>query len=222
MSEGIRLLKTIFTTSLPIQPDIIYRRDQTALHEQQTGPSVQYEHSDAIAAVNLAHLTGEWSILPTAFYMCCQLDVETLVRGKAREGGTPDVLGPADLIKCIEGRKQLLQAHASAIHIILDVNPLPMKWFTDCKARDDACRSARDALYQDVAGTRCYIERALWSWEDDIAKAGFCPPCRERFNRRAQERVGLVWLRLARLFSLDHQSWKRLVLSDVFASLDCE
>lgn len=72
MAEGVRLLKTVFTTSLLDQPGVICRRSQPVFHRKQTGPTVQYECADAIAAVNLAHLTSEWSILPHVLPARCQ------------------------------------------------------------------------------------------------------------------------------------------------------
>ncbi|KAH9930974.1 uncharacterized protein B0H18DRAFT_120286 [Fomitopsis serialis] len=83
-AEGLRLLKTVFTTSFRDQPDIIYRSFDSSGRQQTVQSVVRYQDRDAITAVNLARLTGEWSILPTAFYLCCQLKAETLVLGNPR------------------------------------------------------------------------------------------------------------------------------------------
>ena len=51
---------------------------------------------DAIAAVNLARLTHADSVLPTALYLCCQLDGE-LAAGVERPDGTTERLEQRDL-----------------------------------------------------------------------------------------------------------------------------
>lgn len=144
--------------------------------------------------------------------MCCQLDVR---RYKARP---PEELCPADLLKCIEGRKQLLKAHASAICEIL-CPPLPGRWFEDCQAHGGSCIYALNALAQDVADTQRYPEHALWDWEDGIVNAGLCTPCRERLVKRARQRACVAWLDLPRCLSLDDIEWKRLVTPEVDAFL---
>ncbi|CDO74887.1 hypothetical protein BN946_scf185004.g37, partial [Trametes cinnabarina] len=58
---------------------------------------------DAIAAVNLARLTHADSVLPTALYLCCQLDGE-LTAGVEKPDGSTERLDAKDLELVLRGR----------------------------------------------------------------------------------------------------------------------
>lgn len=78
-----------------------------------------YEHEDyvrygfacreqAIGVVNLARLTGETSLLPTALFACCMLG-EDVVHGFTSTDGSREHLSMADVSLCIAGRQRLVQ-----------------------------------------------------------------------------------------------------------------
>lgn len=64
----------------------------------------------AIVALNLTRLVDIPSILPSAFYLCCQLDGRKLMGLPDADGAAPEVadtLMPEDLARCINGRDAL-------------------------------------------------------------------------------------------------------------------
>ncbi|KAI0351201.1 hypothetical protein OH77DRAFT_1513930 [Trametes cingulata] len=65
----------------------------------------------AIAAISLARLTNTSSILPTAFYICANLDPSELLRGYTRRDGTTERLSDSDLETCLQFRDRLIQAN---------------------------------------------------------------------------------------------------------------
>ncbi|KAH9930962.1 uncharacterized protein B0H18DRAFT_872502, partial [Fomitopsis serialis] len=216
-AEGLRLLKTVFTTSFRDQPDIIYRGLDSSDRPQTVQSVVRYRYRDAITAVNLARLTGEWSILPTAFYICCQLKAETLVLGNPRADGSKDCLSPSDLAICIDGKKGLMYAHAAGAHEVLyrTVGFIgPNGWYADCESGD--CRDLRDEVFPNIIDASRFGENALWSWEEDIIEEDFCGVCQACLVAEAREQVRRVWLQLPEYFGLDAVSWKQL------ADLDAE
>ncbi|KAH9834154.1 uncharacterized protein C8Q71DRAFT_163742 [Rhodofomes roseus] len=62
---------------------------------------------DPIVAVNLAYLTRDSVMLPTALYLCCQLPVHILLRGNNQPGETLTTLDKMDLERCIDGKVRL-------------------------------------------------------------------------------------------------------------------
>jgi len=218
-AEGLRLLKTVFTTSLSDQPGIIHRGLDSDGWPKIAVSVIRYQDRDAITAVNLARLTGEWSILPTAFYLCCQLQAETLVLGNPRADGSKDRLSPSDLATCINGKKELMYAHAAAAHAVLyptEVFTGPDGWFSDCESRRH-CKDMRDELFPGIIDTPSFGENPLWSWEGDIIEDEFCGICHARLVAEAREQVRRAWLRLPKYFGLDAASWTQLADPDVSA-----
>ncbi|KAI0742511.1 hypothetical protein C8Q80DRAFT_1188920 [Daedaleopsis nitida] len=76
-------------------------------------PSFEAIHS--IGVVNLARLTGELRMLPTALMDCCTLGAE-IVDGFTRADGTRETLAPEDLGRCFVGRTKMAQASARIAH----------------------------------------------------------------------------------------------------------
>ena len=69
----------------------------------------------SIGVVNLARLTNNLSMLPTALMDCCTLGAE-IVDGLVREDGTRETLAPDDLGRCFVGRTKMAQASARIAH----------------------------------------------------------------------------------------------------------
>ncbi|EIW56909.1 uncharacterized protein TRAVEDRAFT_49719 [Trametes versicolor FP-101664 SS1] len=67
-----------------------------------------FTREHAIGVVNLARLTGETSLLPTAFLACSFL-AEDIVHGFERTDGTREHLSMADIGLCIAGRVRLVK-----------------------------------------------------------------------------------------------------------------
>ncbi|PCH43096.1 hypothetical protein WOLCODRAFT_74112 [Wolfiporia cocos MD-104 SS10] len=77
------------------------------VEKEYKSAEMSFEPIDAITAVNLARLTKEHSMLPTALFICSQLPPDMLVRGVQRPDGSWEQLSPDDLARCIEGRTRL-------------------------------------------------------------------------------------------------------------------
>ena len=77
-----------------------------------------FQHEHAIGVVNLARLTGEHSLLPTALLACMRLG-SAVLHGFPREDGSREILAPADFACCIDARPRVVEAHATAVLRIL-------------------------------------------------------------------------------------------------------
>ena len=76
-------------------------------------PAFRPVHS--IGVVNLARLTNQLGMLPTALMDCCTLGAE-IVDGLMREDGTCETLAHDDLGRCFVGRTKMAQASARIAH----------------------------------------------------------------------------------------------------------
>ncbi|KAH9925695.1 uncharacterized protein BXZ73DRAFT_49926 [Epithele typhae] len=72
-------------------------------------PAPGFADIHAIGVVNLARLTHERTLLPTALWMCCRLGPE-LLSGFAYSDGEVETLGAADVALCWAARPRLVQA----------------------------------------------------------------------------------------------------------------
>lgn len=204
--EGLRLLQTIFVTEFHNKPSIVDGHidcDWAAMRpgprpQSISKPTIQYKQRDAITAAKLARLTDVLEILPTAFYLCCQLDIGTLLQGN----GT-DSLGQSDLITCLNGRDALSCANAEATCRIFEPPP-GSKWFHACN-RGEACRATRDSIFSDnvVIGSFPLRRNILMGWQYIIQSYGFCDVCELHLSERASEEVQRAWDHLPSYFSLD-------------------
>ncbi|KAI0702673.1 hypothetical protein C8Q76DRAFT_230122 [Earliella scabrosa] len=95
-------------------------------------PSFQAIHS--IGVVNLARLTGDTRMLPTALMDCCTLGAE-IVEGLTREDGTRETLSMDDLGRCFVGRTKMAQASARIAHQMFRHVVAPACKHTTCCAR---------------------------------------------------------------------------------------
>ena len=94
---------------------------------------------DAIAAVKLAQLLGEGSVLPTAFYVCCDLDVKHLIKG-IYYGKEHIRLSLEDLHLCMSGRRALLVENTKVMEALSEfITQIP-----SCKSPLPAQRRLRD------------------------------------------------------------------------------
>ncbi len=80
-------------------------------------PFFKAEH--AIGVVNLAHLTGELSLLPLALLICCTLDND-IVKGFQREDGSWEQLTLDDIGLCFEARGRLIARRAEVTAFVFD------------------------------------------------------------------------------------------------------
>ncbi|KAH9922084.1 uncharacterized protein B0H18DRAFT_846023, partial [Fomitopsis serialis] len=72
-----------------------------AVYKNSGNSSMYFCGTDAIQAVNIARLTGTDSMLPSALFICCQLDPYDLLHGSPRPDGTLERLRSRDIVHCI-------------------------------------------------------------------------------------------------------------------------
>ena len=211
-AEGLRLLGTIFTTRK--HPDLIYRvPDSTEMRDVAPDPAIQYHPRDAITAVVLARLTGQLSILPTAFYMCCTLDADELVLGNPRPDGYLDYLSPVDLAICIKGQKQLMYADvAAACRVFAGPPEGPEQsslsgWYGDCTRRVGSCRQTCSDTLSRILAKQGFGAMPLRGWEEAVLfEHDFCNVCAMHLIKKARKEVHNVWSHLPDYFSLKRVS----------------
>ncbi|GBE89325.1 hypothetical protein SCP_1503330 [Sparassis crispa] len=104
--NGLAKLKMIFTDDLAVWEEYSDSRDT-----KFTG--IRWIESDAISVVNLVRLTNAMTLLPVAFYLCCQLQPHELTRGVTRPDGTVERLSTEDLEVCIRARAMLMLAYGA-------------------------------------------------------------------------------------------------------------
>lgn len=93
-----------------------------------------FQAINSIGVVNLARLTGEVRMLPTALMDCCTLGAE-IVEGFVREDGTRETLSAEDLGRCFVGRTKMAQASARIAHQMFRQVVAPNCKHTTCCAR---------------------------------------------------------------------------------------
>lgn len=73
-----------------------------------SSPTLEHNDADCFEVIQLARLIGDTSLLPAAFYRCCQLDPGTLL-GKQSDGtySPSQRLSDEDIERCIAGRAYL-------------------------------------------------------------------------------------------------------------------
>ncbi|KAH9833975.1 uncharacterized protein C8Q71DRAFT_770391 [Rhodofomes roseus] len=102
-------------------------------------PIMKFRLADAIAAVNIARLTGTESMLPSALYLCCRLGTERLLNGCSCPDGTLESLDPADVIKCIDARHILHQKYINTRFELY--NPIrPSLQCLECRTKVEVIR----------------------------------------------------------------------------------
>ncbi|KAI0637381.1 hypothetical protein C8Q77DRAFT_1050998 [Trametes polyzona] len=168
---------------------------------------------DAIAAINLARLTHADSVLPTALYLCCQLDGE-LTSGVERADGTTERLDPKDLELVLRGRTELVRASTRGACTICKPHPSPQ-----CAGAKGSCERALreilgmmlDGLQKDPIGDIAgYAALDSWEhWIEDVVELWpLCEPCRTMLHARDLDVRRDVWKRLPQYMGVTVEDWK--------------
>ena len=197
LNEGIRRMSSCFSDKLDVW-DAVNKNMGSAL--------MTYASTDAIAVVNIARLTGTHSMLPVALYLCCQLDIDTILNGAPgpHADGSRVCLSPDDVALCIEQRGTLL--HHNVISALRIWKSTPSE---KCEARE-----TRDCVGELERVTSEWIDYdtgdclnhpdALGGWVEFFQEADFslCVPCCEMIQKRVTEERRAIWERLPRLFGV--------------------
>ncbi len=156
----------------------------------------------AIGVVNLARLTGETSILPTAFLSCCTLGAD-IVDGLVREDGTRELLSMADLGLCFVAKAQLVQeAFEGALTVLAP--PVAERCLapSQCKKRLAHYTKGIAALSALTArkGPLCSIMKTLWPHgeRDNL----ICSICWTMLNERDVTHRRVLWNALTDVLGL--------------------
>ncbi|GBE82858.1 hypothetical protein SCP_0412450 [Sparassis crispa] len=168
---------------------------------------VTMKPEDAIAAVNLAHLTQTDSVLPSALYGCCSLDTHTLLHGMLRTDGSSEKLSQEDLERCVEGRVKpmwrvkLMEANTRELRWVLKLDQASpacsQKWHCTVKLRElpaKAHREAHGSFY------------ALTQW-NAVFQLGVCDKCADMVTAAELEGRRKVWSKLPSLMGVTVEGW---------------
>ncbi|KZT09932.1 uncharacterized protein LAESUDRAFT_645250 [Laetiporus sulphureus 93-53] len=149
-----------------------------------------FEAEHAIVAIRLARLTQTDSMLPAAFYLCCQLDSRHLIDGVTDIDGVKHVLDPEDLARCIDGRAQL-QGNVNA----LAARILKPKADAMCSKRD-TCRGemqmVRDRLLYEGMSS-CNVFSPPWEESVNDMCSRICNLCAANIRKRRRTFERRVW-----------------------------
>ncbi|KAI1795393.1 hypothetical protein LXA43DRAFT_40087 [Ganoderma leucocontextum] len=169
--------------------------------------------ADGVGAVNLARMTAELSILPSAFVACiCATstgpDDLGIGHGIAREDGSRERLSPEDLTVCLNGKTSLRTATITAVFRTFKPVVSPA-----CKTSSTCKRAIRDVLLN-LGHNVEYLQggNPFAGYEDFVESADLdlCPACTTMVGERSlKERKG-VWDRLPELLGIDVPGWGEL------------
>ena len=171
--------------------------------------------SRAIGVVNIARLTGEHSLLPTALWTCCQLN-ESLIKGFSYHDGERETLGQEDLMICLRAKPRLVEATLSNFLRLAALLPS-----TSCKHADESSeledgpcqRMARNLIQQmrsKDASVRLTMANpmirlsSLYSREE-VDK--LCTRCYNPLIREQEWAIKETWNSLPSMFGVDVPEW---------------
>lgn len=198
MEACISHLKSYYTSDLETWQQRCYQE-----YDQVFLPG--FSHPHAIGVVNLAHLTGESSLLPTAFLQCHTLQ-ERIFDGFERADGSYEGLALADLKRCIKAKGRIAAA-SLAIYVRMYRASV-----SDHCATPDACLSALQAAltlldwYSDIVTEQDPFRPPLRLYEvpEDIVLCSRCADLAVERGREAQEEF---WKELPRIFDIQVDGW---------------
>ncbi|KZT67627.1 hypothetical protein DAEQUDRAFT_384018 [Daedalea quercina L-15889] len=175
---------------------------------------MSFRDTDAIAAVNIARLTGTDTMLPSALFQCCELDPERLLKGVARADGTCETLSLQDTAKSILGRQTLIMGAISTAFSTLDPDKLP----PEC-SQNHVCRHTIGCLRAEFMNREpSSIKSFLWrpkvliSGSPEVWASVFrslqrrcylCQSCLDVLCNAQQAKNRKRWARLPRLLDLE-------------------
>lgn len=194
LNEGIRRMSSCFSDKLDVWD---------AANKSMGSALMSYASTDAIAVVNIARLTGVDSMLPVALYLCCQLDIDTILNGVPRADGSRVRLSPDDVVLCLERRGSL--CHDNVISALRIWRSTPSE---RCETRlKRGCVRVLEAVtsdWLDYDNSDLDHGAAMDGWDDFFENGEFelCEPCLEMVKGRVTEERRTMWERLPQLFGV--------------------
>ncbi len=164
-------------------------------------PSFKAEH--AIGVINLAHLTGELSLLPLALLICCTLDKD-IVKGFQRGDGSWEQLTLDDIGLCFAARGRLVARRAEATTFVFDL----VRISEGCTKPGRRCAEVlRDVLTK--------LKTSEWAVPDPFSsvlrgysqhlKPNLCSACWRLARTLDEEEFREMWTQLPTFFGLEAQ-----------------
>ncbi|KAI0364032.1 hypothetical protein BV20DRAFT_1047355 [Pilatotrama ljubarskyi] len=176
----------------------LYEHSINYLENDPYGRSPGFIDHHAIGVVNLARLTGENSLLPTALLVCCSLG-EDIVRGFQREDRSWEQLTLDDIGLCFAARSRLIQEHIqTALHVFA---PPVSKQCMD----PNRCKSRLNRLLKHLskyADALAYPDPVEITWNVCGPKWDLCEKCFAMVKSRGLEDRKHVWARLPKIFGI--------------------
>ncbi|KAH9835441.1 uncharacterized protein C8Q71DRAFT_765898 [Rhodofomes roseus] len=184
LKEGLARIRSCFSDTFDVWDEAI---------KKMRSRTMTFVVTDAIAAVNIARLTGEHRILPVALYMCCQLDPDDLLRGLGAECDK-DYLSRADIMRCLHAQKELCRRNIDVAMAIWEISNDSEGWHEPCLTNLNAI-AASYCIYQKIGVSP---HDALRDWDSIIKEVtgGCCTHCIARLKQKAVRARWYVWGRL--------------------------
>ncbi|TFK85589.1 hypothetical protein K466DRAFT_601034 [Polyporus arcularius HHB13444] len=160
---------------------------------------------ESIGVLNLARLTGESSILPTALLVCTQMG-PAVVRGFRREDGTLETLPLDDLALYFEAKTEIRKATLKAmLHTLAPVVA------ATCKAP----ATCQNVLREAVLGLCAYVDNLIDddpfgnSFEQYVkgGKLAVCGACLVAVQEREDSELRKMWSRLPEIMGVTVPGW---------------
>ncbi|TFK88121.1 hypothetical protein K466DRAFT_598906 [Polyporus arcularius HHB13444] len=205
-SECVQFLRNHYTTDF----------DRWTGHAYWAPPSFSDLH--AIGVVNLARLTGEASILPTALLACTLLRSDIL-RGFTRADGTQEILGAEDLARCFDAKERVVE-----VTIAARLRTFHPEVSAQCKS-GPRCRvalcSALRMLEQKISSRQAAEEPRRVG--DPLGPAtsvcsydqlGLCTACEDMVRVRDLQAHKELWNRLPEIVGVEVAGWPRAVRAE--------
>ncbi|OSC97833.1 hypothetical protein PYCCODRAFT_1376304 [Trametes coccinea BRFM310] len=164
--------------------------------------------ADMIEVVQLARLTGRYSLLPLALYACCQLEIDEIVGGVKRATGETVCLSREDAVRCLRAREELTKRHFSLLPTLRLADFADECPFAD---EDGSCRGLLANLEDETE--RCvfsalptdalvYPHDYLAYLTESVFVKDLCDYCQARVIGPIVSRHRLVWRELLDILDL--------------------
>ena len=166
------------------------------------------QRTHVIEVINIAYLTGEHSLLPTALLWCCNSDID-VTTGYVRPDGTVQHLMREDLIRC---HKALPVLASMSIGILLDIITDKKRDLEKCQYGFSCNNSIRMSIEQvhDVAGGVAKWTNPLCSLDPVLGLPRLvdaCKTCRAQLRKLALQAQRAAWTKLPEVFGLSIEGW---------------
>lgn len=127
----------------------------------------------AITIINLARSQALPKLLPFAFYLACQLPVETILQGAKHRDGTIEQLSSVDIVRCLKGREELAKINV----LLLQKLKSHIPGQNECQKRKCTRKKTTLAIGGDVAFSPDLMGYRFKDWEE-----GFCGRCTKGYQ----------------------------------------